>query len=72
MDKNSQFASRITAVLNRCDGGKSYKWKQAANDMERVIAEMNTYHPKNPGQQLILRQLKREAESWVYVWRMRA
>lgn len=69
MDRLEEFAGRMSYILHRCDGGKNYPWKQAANDMERILAEMNTYRPIKPGRRLILTLLKNDARGWINNWR---
>lgn len=68
MNKLEQFAERMNAILDRCDGGNNYKWRTAANDMGQVLEEMNNYHPRTKGNMLILQLLKNDARGWIENW----
>ena len=71
VEKLEHLAERIADIRGKCDGGRSYPWKQAADDMERVLFELNMYHPRKPGKQMIRKLLRMEAKGWITVWRCR-
>lgn len=68
MNKLEQFATQMDKILDRCDGGKNYKWRDAANDMGAILKEMERYNPRSKGSRLILQLLKNDARGWIENW----
>lgn len=68
MNKLEQYAEQIAMIQGRCDGGRSYLWKEAAKDMSAVLMNIKQYHPRSRGNRLIRILLLQEAELWVNNW----